>query len=87
MPPNPRSPYAPGMKPGMFEHYPPQAGTVIEAEQVCLDPLRGQVVAILGYGTMGRAQAQNLRRSGIQTIVGSRAGSDSPTQTPLKPCS
>lgn len=39
---------------------------------VSLDPLQGKTVAILGYGNQGRAQALNLRDSGVQVIVGNR---------------
>ena len=35
-----------------------------------LDALRGQTLAIIGYGNQGRAQALNLRDSGLQVIVG-----------------
>ena len=38
-----------------------------------LDTLAGQTIAVLGYGIQGRAQAQNLRDSGIGVIVGNRA--------------
>jgi ketol-acid reductoisomerase len=38
-----------------------------------LDTLAGQTIALLGYGIQGRAQAQNLRDSGIRVIVGNRA--------------
>lgn len=37
-----------------------------------LEPLAGKTVAILGYGNQGRAQALNLRDSGIKVIVGNR---------------
>ncbi|MCA8994585.1 MAG: ketol-acid reductoisomerase [Planctomycetaceae bacterium] len=37
-----------------------------------LDALSNQTVAILGYGNQGRAQALNLRDSGVQVIVGNR---------------
>jgi ketol-acid reductoisomerase len=40
-------------------------------------PLAGNRVAILGFGNQGRAQALNLRDSGIDVIVGLRAGSGS----------
>jgi len=36
-----------------------------------LNMLAGQTVAILGYGNQGRAQALNLRDSGVRLIVGS----------------
>ena len=40
-------------------------------------PLLGKRVAILGYGNQGRAQALNLRDSGIDVVVGLRGGSGS----------
>jgi len=40
-------------------------------------PLAGKRVAILGYGNQGRAQALNLRDSGIDVVVGLRGGSGS----------
>lgn len=40
-------------------------------------PLQGRRVAIIGYGNQGRAQALNLRDSGIDVIVGLRDGSPS----------
>ena len=40
-------------------------------------PLKGKRVAILGYGNQGRAQALNLRDSGIDVVVGLRDGSPS----------
>ncbi len=40
-------------------------------------PLAGKRVAILGYGNQGRAQALNLRDSGVDVVVGLRDGSGS----------
>ena len=40
-------------------------------------PLDGKRVAILGFGNQGRAQALNLKDSGVDVIVGLRAGSPS----------
>jgi ketol-acid reductoisomerase len=41
-----------------------------------VDPaaLKGRTIAILGYGSQGRAHARNLRDSGFEVIVGARAG-------------
>jgi ketol-acid reductoisomerase len=39
------------------------------------DRLAGQRVAVLGFGPQGRAQALNLRDSGVAVVVGLRAGS------------
>lgn len=36
--------------------------------------LSGQVIAVIGYGSQGHAQAQNLRDRGIEVIVGIRPG-------------
>lgn len=47
----------------------------MEADQVDLAPLGDRTVAIIGYGTMGRAHARNLARSGIRVLVGARDGS------------
>jgi ketol-acid reductoisomerase len=40
-------------------------------------PLAGKRVAILGYGNQGRAQALNLKDSGIDVVIGLRGGSGS----------
>ncbi len=40
-----------------------------------LSLLKGKTIAILGYGSQGHAQAQNLRDSGVNVIVGQRPGS------------
>ena len=37
--------------------------------------LQGKKIAILGYGSQGHAQAQNLRDSGCEVVVGQRPGS------------
>jgi len=39
--------------------------------------LKGKTVAIIGYGSQGHAQAQNLRDSKVDVIVGQRPGSKS----------
>lgn len=38
-------------------------------------PLQGKRVAILGFGNQGRAQALNLKDSGVDVVVGLRSGS------------
>src|SRR6478735_1153273 len=40
-------------------------------------PLAGKRVAILGYGNQGRAQALNLKDSGVDVVVGLRGSSGS----------
>ncbi|MFO0913978.1 MAG: ketol-acid reductoisomerase [Pirellulales bacterium] len=39
-----------------------------------LNALKGKTIAILGYGSQGHAQAQNLRDSGLKVIIGQRPG-------------
>lgn len=39
-----------------------------------LEALKGKTVAIIGYGSQGHAHAQNLRDSGVNVVVGQRAG-------------
>jgi ketol-acid reductoisomerase len=40
-----------------------------------LKVLHGKKVAVIGYGSQGHAQAQNLRDSGVEVVVGQRPGS------------
>lgn len=39
-------------------------------EQADLSFLKGKIMAILGYGNQGRAQALNLRDSGLEVVIG-----------------
>ncbi len=42
-----------------------------------LSLIQGEKVAVIGYGSQGHAQAQNLKESGVQVVVGLREGSPS----------
>ena len=42
-----------------------------------LKVLEGKTIAVLGYGSQGHAQAQNLKDSGLDVVVGLREGSKS----------
>lgn len=44
---------------------------------VGLEALKGKTIAIIGYGNQGHAQANNMRDSGLDVILGLRAGGDS----------
>jgi len=50
---------------------------IIRDEEVSLAPLEGKRIAVLGYGSQGRAQALNLRDSGLDVVVGVRRGGPS----------
>lgn len=43
-------------------------------QDIDLQPLDDQVVAVIGYGNQGRSQALNMRDSGLQVIVGNPPG-------------
>ncbi|AFQ44702.1 ketol-acid reductoisomerase [Desulfosporosinus meridiei] len=40
-----------------------------------LELLKGKVIAVMGYGSQGHAQAQNLKDSGLNVVIGLRPGS------------
>lgn len=41
-----------------------------------LELLKGRTVAVMGYGSQGHAQSQNLKESGVDVVVGLREGSN-----------
>lgn len=50
------------------------AATIYYDNDADLKDLEGKTIAILGYGSQGHAQAQNLRDSGLNVIIGQRPG-------------
>ena len=50
------------------------AATIYYDNDADLNVLDGKTIAILGYGSQGHAQAQNLRDSGLKVIIGQRPG-------------
>ena len=44
---------------------------------VSLDPIKNQIIAVIGYGIQGNAQANNLKDSGLNVIVGLQEGGSS----------
>ncbi|MEM4642045.1 MAG: ketol-acid reductoisomerase [Candidatus Caldarchaeum sp.] len=44
---------------------------------ISLDVLKGKKIAVIGYGSQGRAQALNMRDSGLDVVVGLREGGSS----------
>lgn len=53
------------------------AAKIWKDDEVSLDPLKGEVIAVIGYGSQGRAQALNMKDSGLKVLVGLREGSKS----------
>jgi ketol-acid reductoisomerase len=51
------------------------AVTIYYDDDADLSLLKDKTIAILGYGSQGHAQAQNLRDSGCNVIIGQRKGS------------
>jgi ketol-acid reductoisomerase len=45
---------------------------ILKDNDVSMDALDGKTVAVLGYGNQGRAQALNMRDSGVNVIIGNR---------------
>ena len=48
---------------------------VIYDDSINQELLKGKTIAVLGYGSQGHAQAQNMRDSGLNVIIGLREGS------------
>ncbi|MEK6866789.1 MAG: NAD(P)-dependent oxidoreductase, partial [Thermoproteota archaeon] len=46
-------------------------------KDISLDPLKNQTIAVLGYGIQGDAQANNMKDSGLNVIVGLKKGGQS----------
>ena len=44
---------------------------------ISLDPIRNQKIAVLGYGIQGDAQANNMKDSGLDVVIGLREGGSS----------
>jgi ketol-acid reductoisomerase len=46
-------------------------------ESCDLNILKGKTIAVIGYGSQGHAQAQNMKDTGLKVIIGLRDGSKS----------
>ena len=42
-----------------------------------LSVLEDETIAVIGYGSQGHAQAQNMKDSGLEVIIGLKSGSKS----------
>ena len=43
-------------------------------QDISIDFLKNQTISVIGYGIQGRAQANNLKDSGLNVIIGLRKG-------------
>ena len=50
------------------------AATIFYDKDADLAALKNKTIAIIGYGSQGHAQAQNLRDSGLNVVIGQRPG-------------
>ena len=46
-------------------------------DDVSLDPIKNQTIAVIGYGIQGDAQSNNMKDSGLNVIIGLREGGNS----------
>ena len=46
-------------------------------DDVSLEPLKNQTIAVIGYGIQGNAQANNMKDSGLNVIIGLKEGGNS----------
>jgi len=46
-------------------------------EDISLDPIKDQIIAVIGYGIQGNAQANNMKDSGLNVIIGLKEGGNS----------
>jgi len=46
-------------------------------DDVSLDPLKNQTIAVIGYGIQGNAQSNNMKDSGLNVIIGLKEGGNS----------
>ena len=44
---------------------------------VTLDTIKNQMIAVIGYGIQGKAQANNLKDSGLNVVIGLRKDGNS----------
>jgi len=46
-------------------------------DEVSLEPIKNETIAVLGYGIQGNAQSNNMRDSGLNVIIGVKEGGSS----------
>ena len=46
-------------------------------DDVSLEPIKNQIIAVIGYGIQGNAQSNNMKDSGLNVIIGLKEGGNS----------
>ena len=46
-------------------------------EDISLDQIKDQTIAVIGYGIQGDAQANNMKDSGLNVVIGLKEGGGS----------
>jgi len=55
----------------------PSMAKIWKDDDVSLDPIKNQTIAVLGYGIQGNAQSNNMKDSGLNVIIGLKEGGNS----------
>ena len=48
----------------------PNMAKIWKDDDVSLDPIKNQTIAVIGYGIQGNAQSNNMKDSGLNVIIG-----------------
>ena len=55
----------------------PSMAKIWKDDDVSLDPIKNQIIAVIGYGIQGNAQSNNMKDSGLNVIIGLKEGGNS----------
>ncbi len=55
----------------------PSMAKIWKDDDVSLDPIKNQTIAVIGYGIQGNAQSNNMKDSGLNVIIGLKEGGNS----------
>ncbi len=55
----------------------PSMAKIWKDDDVSLDPIKNQTIAVIGYGIQGDAQSNNMKDSGLNVIIGLKEGGNS----------
>ncbi len=55
----------------------PNMAKIWKDDDVSLEPIKNQIIAVIGYGIQGNAQSNNMKDSGLNVIIGLKEGGNS----------